>query len=236
MAAKQTEAKQTAARQTEAKQTVSRQNSVGQNEANQSETNQTEPRHAQIKRKTNETDITLYFNIDGRGETNVDTGIGFFDHMLISFAKHGLFDLNLKVQGDLIVDCHHTIEDVGIVLGEAVKNALGDKKTIRRYGDIILPMDEALILCAIDLSGRPYLVFDGNFSSDSVGYMDTQMVKEFFYAVSYSAGMNLHIRQLSGENDHHIIEGMFKAFAKALDEATSKDMRIKTVLSTKGVL
>ncbi len=216
MAARQTESKQTAARQTVA--------------------NQTELRHAEIKRKTNETDITLYLNIDGRGEANVDTGIGFFDHMLISFAKHGLFDLNLKVQGDLIVDCHHTIEDVGIVLGEAVKKALGDKKAIRRYGDIILPMDEALILCAIDLSGRPYLVFDGNFSSDSVGYMDTQMVKEFFYAVSYSAGMNLHIRQLSGENDHHIIEGMFKAFAKALDEATSKDTRIKAVLSTKGVL
>ncbi len=216
MAARQTESKQTAARQTGA--------------------NQTELRHAEIKRKTNETDITLYLNIDGRGEANVDTGIGFFDHMLISFAKHGLFDLNLKVQGDLIVDCHHTIEDVGIVIGEAVKKALGDKKAIRRYGDIILPMDEALILCAIDLSGRPYLVFDGNFSSDSVGYMDTQMVKEFFYAVSYSAGMNLHIRQLSGENDHHIIEGMFKAFAKALDEATSKDTRIKAVLSTKGVL
>ncbi len=197
---------------------------------------QTDIRQAEIRRKTNETDITLSLVIDGKGEANVDTGIGFFDHMLISFAKHGLFDLGLKVQGDLIVDCHHTIEDVGIVLGEAVKKALGDKKAIRRYGDIILPMDEALILCAIDLSGRPYLVFDGNFTSDSVGYMDTQMVKEFFYAVSYSAGMNLHIKQLSGENDHHIIEGMFKAFAKALDEAAMKDGRIKTVLSTKGSL
>lgn len=197
---------------------------------------QTDIRQAEIRRKTNETDITLSLVIDGKGEANVDTGIGFFDHMLISFAKHGLFDLDLKVQGDLIVDCHHTIEDVGIVLGEAVKKALGDKKAIRRYGDIILPMDEALILCAIDLSGRPYLVFDGNFTSDSVGYMDTQMVKEFFYAVSYSAGMNLHIKQLSGENDHHIIEGMFKAFAKALDEAAMKDGRIKTVLSTKGSL
>lgn len=197
---------------------------------------QTDIRQAEIKRKTNETDITLSLVIDGKGEANVDTGIGFFDHMLISFAKHGLFDLNLKVQGDLIVDCHHTIEDVGIVLGEAIKKAVGDKKAIRRYGDIILPMDEALILCAIDLSGRPYLVFDGSFTSDSVGYMDTQMVKEFFYAVSYSAGMNLHIKQLSGENDHHIIEGMFKAFAKALDEATIKDARIRTVLSTKGSL
>ena len=152
--------------------------------------------------------------------------------MLKSFAKHGLFDLTLKVKGDLIVDCHHTIEDVGIVLGEAIKKALGDKKSIRRYGDIMLPMDEALILCAIDLSGRPYLVFDASFKADNVGYFDTQMVKEFFYA----AGMNLHIRQMSGENDHHIIEGMFKAFAKALDEACQRDYRIKSVLSTKGSL
>ncbi len=133
-----------------------------------------------------------------------------FDHMLKSFAKHGMFDLKLNVTGDLIVDCHHTVEDVGIVLGEAIKKALGDKKSIRRYGDIILPMDEALILCAIDLSGRPYLVFDATFSSDMVGYFDTQMVKEFFYAISYSAGMNLHIREMSGENDHHIIEGCLR--------------------------
>ena len=156
--------------------------------------------------------------------------------MLKSFAKHGLFDLKLKVTGDLIVDCHHTIEDVGIVLGEAIKEAIGDKKSIRRYGDIILPMDETLIMCAIDLSGRPYLGFESAFTADSVGYFDTQMVKEFFYAISYSAGMNLHIRKIAGENDHHIIEGMFKAFAKALDEATIKDTRIKTILSTKGSL
>lgn len=174
--------------------------------------------------------------MDGSGESDIDTGIGFFDHMLASFARHGLFTLKVRVQGDLIVDCHHTIEDVGIVLGEAIRQALGDKKAIRRYGDIILPMDEALILCAIDLSGRPYLVFDGAFTSDRVGYFDTQMVKEFFYAVSYSAGMNLHIKQMSGDNDHHIIEGMFKAFAKALDEATIRDARIKSVLSTKGAL
>ncbi|MGN0327817.1 MAG: imidazoleglycerol-phosphate dehydratase HisB [Lachnospira sp.] len=193
-------------------------------------------RQATVNRKTAETDISLYLKLDGKGDADVDTGIGFFDHMLKSFAKHGLFDLKIKVTGDLIVDCHHTIEDVGIVLGEAIKQALGDKKSIRRYGDIILPMDEALILCAIDLSGRPYLVFDSTFSSDSVGYFDTQMVKEFFYAVSYSAGMNLHIRKISGENDHHVIEGMFKAFAKALDEATIKDSRIKTILSTKGSL
>lgn len=193
-------------------------------------------RQAEIVRKTNETDIRLFIDLDGSGESDIDTGIGFFDHMLASFARHGLFTLKVKVQGDLIVDCHHTIEDVGIVLGEAIRQALGDKKAIRRYGDIILPMDEALILCAIDLSGRPYLVFDGAFTSDRVGYFDTQMVKEFFYAVSYSAGMNLHIKQMSGDNDHHIIEGMFKAFAKALDEATIKDARIKSVLSTKGAL
>ena len=193
-------------------------------------------RQATIPRKTNETDISLKFVLDGFGDSNINTGIGFFDHMLISFAKHGLFNLDIKATGDLIVDCHHTIEDVGIVLGEAIKKAVGDKKTIRRYGDIILPMDEALIMCAIDLSGRPYLVFEADFHSDRVGYFDTQMVKEFFYAVSYSAGINLHIRQLSGENDHHIIEGMFKAFAKVLDEATIKDARIKSLLSTKGTL
>ena len=193
-------------------------------------------RGAEITRETKETQIQLKLNVDGNGTFTGTSGIGFFDHMLKSFAKHGMFDLKLNVTGDLIVDCHHTVEDVGIVLGEAIKKALGDKKSIRRYGDIILPMDEALILCAIDLSGRPYLVFDATFSSDMVGYFDTQMVKEFFYAISYSAGMNLHIRKIAGENDHHIIEGMFKAFAKALDEATVKDTRIKTILSTKGSL
>ena len=165
-----------------------------------------EIRQATVKRKTSETDIALFLRIDGSGEAEVDTGIGFFDHMLKSFAKHGLFDLKLKVTGDLIVDCHHTIEDVGIVLGEAIKEAIGDKMSIRRYGDIILPMDETLIMCAIDLSGRPYLGFESTFTADSVGYFDTQMVKEFFYAISYSAGMNLHIRKIAGENDHHIID------------------------------
>jgi len=193
-------------------------------------------RKAVVERKTSETDIKLSFDLDGQGDADVDTGIGFFDHMLKSFAKHGLFDLSVSVKGDLFVDCHHTIEDVGIVLGEAIKEAIGDKKSIKRYGSIMLPMDEALILCAIDLSGRPYLVFNGEFQADCVGYFDTQMVREFFYAVSYSAGMNLHIKQMAGENDHHIIEGMFKAFAKALDEATLKDPRIKSVLSTKGAL
>ena len=196
----------------------------------------TEKRQATVKRKTGETDITVTFKVDGFGEAEVDTGIGFFDHMLKSFAKHGLFDLKVKCIGDLYVDCHHTIEDVGIALGEAIKEAVGEKKSIRRYGDSILPMDETLIMCAIDLSGRPYLGFEADFTSDSVGYFDTQMVKEFFYAVSYNSQMNLHIRKITGDNDHHIIEGMFKAFAKALDEATIKDPRIKTILSTKGSL
>lgn len=193
-------------------------------------------RIASIKRKTSETDISLTINLDGSGRADISTGIGFFDHMLNSFARHGLFDLEVKVNGDLHVDCHHTIEDVGIVLGQAILKALGDKKSIKRYGDCILPMDETLIMCAIDLSGRPYLSFDGRFTTDRVGGFDTEMVKEFFYAVSYSAAMNLHIRQITGENNHHIIEGMFKAFARALDEAVMHDTRIKDVLSTKGAL
>lgn len=193
-------------------------------------------RTATITRKTSETNITVILNLDGTGGSNVSTGIGFFDHMLKSFAKHGFFDLTVNVKGDLMVDCHHTIEDTGIVLGEAIKQALGDKKSIRRYGSMMLPMDETLVLCAIDLSGRPYLRFQAEFTTDRVGYFDTEMVREFFYAVSYSAGMNLHIKQLDGENNHHIIEAMFKAFAKALDEAVSIDQRITDVLSTKGTL
>lgn len=195
-----------------------------------------ENRTAAITRVTKETDIALTFNLDGSGTAEIKTGIGFFDHMLNSFARHGFFDLDCKVKGDLYVDCHHTIEDTGIVLGEAIKKALGEKKGIKRYGSFLLPMDEALVLCALDLSGRPYLVFDAELSADRVGYFDTEMVREFFYAVSYSAGMNLHIRQLSGSNHHHIIEAMFKAFAKALDEATGYDSRITDVLSTKGTL
>lgn len=193
-------------------------------------------RVAEVSRKTGETDIQIKLDLDGTGKSEVDTGIGFFDHMLISFAKHGLFDLTAKVKGDLNVDCHHTIEDTGIVLGQAIKEALGDKKQIKRYGSVILPMDEALIMCALDLSGRPYLVFDAEFTTDRVGYFDTEMVKEFFYAITYTAGMNLHIRQMAGSNNHHIIEGMYKAFAKALDNATIKDERITDLLSTKGSL
>lgn len=193
-------------------------------------------RNAKISRRTAETQIELELNLDGSGKAEVDTGIGFFDHMLISFAKHGLFDLKVNVSGDLHVDCHHTIEDTGIVLGEAIKKALGDKKGIKRFGNFMLPMDETLVLCAVDLSGRPYLVFDGKFDAERVGYFDTEMVKEFFYAVSYSAGMNLHIKEMYGENSHHIIEAMFKAFARALDEAVALDPRVQGLPSTKGAL
>ena len=193
-------------------------------------------RNASVKRKTKETDIALSINLDGAGKSEISTGIGFFDHMLEGFSRHGFFDLDVKVTGDLHVDGHHTVEDTGIVLGTAIKEALGDKKSIKRFGSCILPMDETLVLCAVDLSGRPYLSFDGNFTVERVGYMDTEMVKEFFYAISYTAGMNLHIKVLTPGNNHHMIEAMFKAFARALDEATSYDPRITDILSTKGSL
>ena len=193
-------------------------------------------RTSDVNRKTKETEISLHLNIDGEGNSSIHTGIGFFDHMLDGFARHGLFDLKLNVAGDLAVDCHHTIEDVGIVLGEAIKQAVGDKKGIKRYGSCILPMDEVLVLCAVDLSGRPYLGWDAEFSTEKIGDMATEMVKEFFYAVSYSAAMNLHIKVLSGGNSHHVAEAMFKSFAKALDAATQYDSRITDVLSTKGSL
>lgn len=194
------------------------------------------PRSSSIHRKTKETDIELSLCIDGKGDAKVATGIGFFDHMLTGFAKHGFFDLTCKVQGDLYVDGHHTIEDIGIVLGQAIKEAIGEKAGIIRYGSALLPMDETLVLCALDLSGRPYLVYHVDFTAEHVGSLDTELVKEFFYAISYSAGMNLHIKMLDGENNHHIIEAMFKAFAKALDQATKIDTRINGVLSTKGVI
>ena len=193
-------------------------------------------RTADYVRKTKETDITLSLELDGSGVSEIDTGIGFFDHMLEGFARHGFFDLSVKAEGDLIVDCHHTIEDTGIVLGTAIKNALGKKEGIRRYGSCILPMDETLVLCALDLSGRPYFSFDGTFDTPRVGEFDTEMVREFFYAISYTAGMNLHMKVLSGTNSHHIIEALFKAFAKALDEAVTTDPRIHDILSTKGSL
>ena len=193
-------------------------------------------RKSQVNRKTKETEIKLTLNLDGQGITTINTGIGFFDHMLDGFARHGLFDLTMSVEGDLIVDTHHSIEDSGIVLGNAIKKAVGNKKGIRRYGSCILPMDETLVLCAIDLSGRPYFSFECDFPTEKVGYMDTEMVREFFYAVSYSAGMNLHMKLLSGSNSHHMAEGLFKAFGRALDDAVRIDPRITDVLSTKGSL
>ena len=193
-------------------------------------------RRASVKRVTKETDISMDFQIDGEGISHIDTGIGFFNHMLEGFTRHGFFNLDVIIKGDLEVDGHHTVEDAGIVLGNAIKEAVGDKKGIKRYGYFILPMDDALVLCAVDLCGRPYLQFDCEFKNEMVGDFDTSLVKEFFYAVSYSAGMNIHIKMLNGENSHHIIEAIFKAFAKALDDATSYDNRIKDVLSTKGSL
>ena len=193
-------------------------------------------RIATVTRTTKETDITVTINLDGRGKANIDTGIGFFDHMLNAFARHGLFDLDVKIKGDLEIDPHHSVEDCGIVLGQAIKEAVGDKAGIKRYGSFVLPMDEALIFCAIDLCDRPYLGFDEHYTNERCGSFDNCLTKEFFYAVSYSAAMNLHIKELSGENDHHIIEATFKAFSKALDEATTIDPRIEGALTTKGKL
>ena len=193
-------------------------------------------RVAQITRETKETQIKVYLDLDGSGQSEIQTGIGFFDHMLTGFAKHGFFDLKVEVKGDLEVDSHHTVEDTGIVLGTAIKEALGDKKGIVRYGHSILPMDEVLMLCALDLSGRPYLKWSADLKTERLGTLDTETIKEFFYAISYSAGMNLHIKELDGGNTHHVVEAMFKAFAKALDAATQYDSRITDVLSTKGGL
>ena len=193
-------------------------------------------RKAEVNRLTKETNISIKLELDGEGNAAIDTGIGFFNHMLEGFAKHGFFDLIVQIKGDLEVDGHHTVEDAGIAIGTAISKAIGDKKGIKRYGFFILPMDDALALCAVDLCGRPYLQFDCSFPDAMVGTFDTSLVKEFFYAVSYSAAMNIHIKMLSGGNSHHVIEAVFKAFAKALDEAVSIDSRIKDVLSTKGTL
>ena len=193
-------------------------------------------RTIELTRKTKETEIKISLNLDGKGESRVGTGIGFFDHMLEGFSRHGFFDLALEIKGDLEVDGHHSVEDAGIVLGQAIREALGDKKGICRYGSCILPMDDALALCAVALCGRPFFDFDCTFTAQRVGALDTELVREFFYAVSYSAGMNLHIKMLSGVNSHHMIEAVFKAFARALDQAVRKDARITDVLSTKGSL
>jgi len=193
-------------------------------------------RMAEICRKTNETDISLRLFIDGRGNSCIDTGIGFLNHMLTLFSKHGLFDLDIKASGDLFVDAHHTVEDVGIVLGQAIKEALDSKKSIKRYGSAIVPMDEALAMVAVDVGGRPFLVFEVSFTNDKVGEMETSLFEEFFRALAFNAGLNLHVKIFHGSNDHHIIEAVFKAFGRALDEACGTDERIEGVMSTKGIL
>ena len=193
-------------------------------------------RMAECRRCTKETDISVQLNLDGTGKFNIDTGIGFFDHMLEGFAKHGFFDLEMQVKGDVHVDAHHTVEDTGIVLGQAFARALGDKEGISRFGNFILPMDDALVLAALDISGRTYFAFEAELPAGKLGTMETETVREFFMGFASGLGMNLHIRQLAGINTHHIVEAMFKAVAKAMDLAVKKDERIEGVLSTKGTL
>ena len=194
-------------------------------------------RTSKIERKTNETNIVLSLNIDGIGKSEIDTGCGFLDHMLTLFSRHSGFDLCVKCDGDHYVDYHHSIEDIGIVLGKAFYDALGDMKGIRRYEDIILPMDEALIMCAVDISGREYLGFDAEFPSEKIGTFDTELVKEFLIAFTRNAKITLHIKKLAGENSHHIAEGIFKALARVLGNATSINEKYKDMIpSTKGVI
>jgi imidazoleglycerol-phosphate dehydratase len=193
-------------------------------------------RKAEISRKTAETDIRLKLDVDGSGTAVTDTGIGFFDHMLSLLSKHSLMDLDVKASGDLDVDAHHTVEDVGIVFGQALKQALGGRESIKRYGAASVPMDEALAMVCVDLGGRPYLVYNVKFAGERVGNMETELIKEFFRAVSVNAGMNIHINVMYGSNNHHIAEAVFKAFGRALDEASRADSRIEGVMSTKGVL
>jgi imidazoleglycerol-phosphate dehydratase len=193
-------------------------------------------RTAEITRNTLETQISMRLDLDGSGLNDIYTGIGFFDHMLTHISKHGFMDLNVSAEGDLDVDCHHTVEDVGIVLGKCISQALGSKVGIKRFGQAIVPMDETLVLCAIDFSGRPMLCFDAEFTTPTLGTFDTEMVEEFFRAVADNSGMTLHIRVLTGKNNHHIAEGIFKAFGRAMDMATTVDERISGVLSTKGML
>lgn len=194
------------------------------------------PRSAKLTRKTGETDITLSIDLDGTGQSTIDTGIGFFDHMLTLFAKHGLFDLTIEAQGDLHVDHHHTVEDVGICLGKAILEVLGDKKGITRYGSMILPMEETLVTTALDLSGRAVFVYDVSFPTEKIGEFDTQLVQEFWQAVSSNVLMNLHFVLHHGHNSHHIAEAMFKGAARALRQAVGIDPRQSGVPSTKGVL
>lgn len=193
-----------------------------------------EDRRAEFSRKTGETDIYVNLNLDGEGEYDIETGIGFFDHMLNLMCKHGLFDMRIRAKGDLQVDSHHTVEDIGIVLGKCIGKALKDKIGIKRYGTAFVPMDESLVSVSLDISGRPFLVFDGNFTCDKLGDFDTEMVEEFLRAVAFNSGITLHARVLYGKNNHHMIEGLFKALGRALNEATKIDSSIKGVMSTKG--
>lgn len=195
-----------------------------------------EGRSSNIIRKTGETDIEVGINLDGEGKYNIDTGVGFFDHMLSLMAKHGIFDLSVKAKGDLNVDSHHTIEDVGIVIGSCIKEALKDKKGIKRYGTAFVPMDEVLATVSLDVSGRPFLVFDAEFTSSILGNYDTEMTEEFFRALAFNAGITLHAKVLYGKNNHHMIEALFKALGRALREAVTVDERIKGVMSTKGCI
>ncbi|KEI99498.1 imidazoleglycerol-phosphate dehydratase [Clostridium botulinum A2B3 87] len=191
---------------------------------------------AKVYRKTGETEIKSEINLYGEGKYDIKTGIGFYDHMLNLMARHGLIDVKLEAKGDLQVDSHHTVEDVGIVLGESFKKALGDKKGIKRYGTSFVPMDEALASVSIDISGRPYIVCDFNFTVDKLGEMDTELVEEFLRALAFNAGITLHARVLYGKNNHHMIEAVFKALGRALREAVDRDEKINGVMSTKGTL
>lgn len=193
-------------------------------------------RTATIERITNETRIKLSLCIDGTGEAKICTSVPFLDHMLNLFARHGLFNLEVEACGDIDIDFHHTVEDIGIVLGEAFKQALGDKKGIRRYGQATVPMDETLASVAVDISGRPYLVYHVNLPKVKIGEFDVELAREFFQAFSNHCGLNLHINVMYGDNVHHIIEACFKAFARAMDAASQMDPRVKDVMSTKGVL
>ncbi len=193
-------------------------------------------RFARVERNTRETQIEVELELDGTGKYEIDTGIGFFDHMLEGFARHGLFDLTVRVQGDIHVDAHHTVEDTGIVIGQAFLEALADKAGIARFGYFILPMDDALVLSSLDLSGRVYFNYEADLRAGRLGTMETETVREFFMGLASGAQMNLHILQMAGENTHHIVEAMFKSVAKSMDMASGKDERIEGVLSTKGVL
>ena len=193
-------------------------------------------RTATLKRTTKETDIEISLDIDGAGEANVGSGIGFFDHMLILFAKHGLFSLTVKAQGDLVIDGHHTVEDIGIVLGRALAKAAGDKAGIRRYGHVYVPMDEALVLVVVDFSGRPFLAFDAELGQGRIGEFDVELTEEFLRAVAVNAGLTLHVKLLAGKNRHHIVEAIFKALGRALSQSLERDPRVQGVPSSKGML